>query len=153
VRIGAHWCASVRTLLFINDLARYRPAVITKAARHRKKTLALSDRYRLKGFLVTYRPETRRRQMNILDRIEARFAETKTACKLYATPASATKVAEREVAQLNEAHGTDIGCEYILVFVPSQQKFTVVFNFSRWLQRYNTGTYLGWFAQRGFFSI
>ncbi len=46
--------------------------------------------------------------MNILDRIEARFAETKSACKLYATPASATKAAEREVAQLNKAHGTDI---------------------------------------------
>ena len=91
--------------------------------------------------------------MNILDRIEARFAETKTACKLYATPASATKAAEREVAQLNKAHGTDIDCEYILVFVPSQDKLTIVFNFTKWINRYNNGTYLGWFSQRGFYSI
>jgi hypothetical protein len=91
--------------------------------------------------------------MNILDRIEARFTETKTACKLYANPASATKAAEAEVAKLNKAHGTDIDCTYFVVFVPSQQKMTVVFDFSGWVQRYNNGTYLGWFAQRGFYSI
>ena len=91
--------------------------------------------------------------MNVLDRIEARFAETKSACKLYASAVSAAKTAEAEVAKLNKAHGVEIDCPYVVTFVPSQQKFTVVFNFSRWLQRYNTGTYLGWFAQRGFFSI
>ena len=91
--------------------------------------------------------------MNILDRIEARFTETKTACKLYASAASATKAAEAEVAKLNKAHGTDIDCTYFVVFVPSQQKMTVVFDFSGWVQRYNNGTYLGWFAQRGFYSI
>ena len=107
------------------------------------------------------RKETR---MNILDRIETRFAETKTACKLYASAASAAKTAEAEVAKLNRAHSVEIDCPYVVTFVPSQQKFTVVFNFSRWLllykenmrrmkQRHNTGTYLGWFAQRGFFSI
>ena len=91
--------------------------------------------------------------MNILEKIETRFTETKNACKLYATTASATKAAEAEVAKLNKAHGVEIDCPYIVTFVPSQQKFTVVFDFTRWLQRYNTGTYLGWFAQRGFFSI
>ena len=91
--------------------------------------------------------------MNILDRIEARFTETKNACKLYATTASATKAAEAEVVKLNKAHGTDIDCTYFVVFVPSQQKMTVVFDFSGWVQRYNNGTYLGWFAQRGFYSI
>ena len=91
--------------------------------------------------------------MNILDRIEARFTETKTACKLYATPASATKAAEAEVAKLNKAHDTNIDCPYVVTFVPSQQKFTVVFDFTRWLLRYDNGTYLGWFSQRNFFSI
>ena len=91
--------------------------------------------------------------MNILDRIEARFTETKNACKLYATTASATKAAEAEVAKLNKAHGVEIDCPYIVTFVPSQQKFTVVFDFTRWLQRYNAGTYVCWFADRNFFSI
>lgn len=91
--------------------------------------------------------------MNILDRIEARLTETKNAYKLYATTASATKAAEAEVAKLNKAHGVEIDCPYIVTFVPSQQKFTVVFGFTPWLHRYNTGTYLGWFAQRNFFSI
>jgi hypothetical protein len=91
--------------------------------------------------------------MNILDRIEANFARTKTACKLYATPASATKAAEAEVAKLNEAHGTDIDCAYLVTFVPTQQKYTVIFDFTGWLTRYGTGTYIGWFAQRNFFSI
>ena len=91
--------------------------------------------------------------MNILDRIEARFTETKTACKLYADTAAATKAADREVAKLNKAHNVEIDCPYIVTFVPSQQRFTVVFDFTRWLQRYDNGTYLGWFAQRNFFSI
>jgi hypothetical protein len=91
--------------------------------------------------------------MNILDRIEDRFTETKAACKLYADVDKATKAADREVDNLNKAHGTDIDCEYFLVFVPSQEKLTVVFNFSKWLNHYGTGTYLGWFAQRKFFSI
>ncbi len=91
--------------------------------------------------------------MNILDRIEARFTETKSACKLYADADKATKAADREVAKLNEAHGTDIDCDYFLVFVPSQDKLTVVFNFSKWLNRYGTGTYVGWFANRNFYSI
>ncbi len=91
--------------------------------------------------------------MNILEKIETRFTETKSACKLYATAASATKAAEAEIAKLNKAHSTDIDCDYVLVYVPSQDKLTVVFNFTKWLQRYNAGTYLGWFAQRGFFSI
>tara|TARA_R100001163_G_C5029976_1_gene170460 strand:+ start:652 stop:927 length:276 start_codon:yes stop_codon:yes gene_type:complete len=91
--------------------------------------------------------------MNILEKIEARFTETKTACKLYASAASAKKAAEAEVAKLNKAHDVDIDCDYLLVFVPSQDKLTVVFNFSGWMHRYNNGTYLGWFSQRGFFSI
>ena len=91
--------------------------------------------------------------MNILDRIESRFTETKTAYKLYANTASATKAAEAEVARLNKAHNVGIDCPYIITFVPSQQKFTVVFDFTRWLERYNAGTYIGWFALRGFFSI
>lgn len=96
------------------------------------------------------RKETR---MNTLEQIEARFTETKSACKLYKTVASAKKAAEAEVAKLNKAHGTNIDCDYVLVHVPSQDKLTIVFNFTKWLQQYNTGTYLGWFAQRGFFSI
>lgn len=91
--------------------------------------------------------------MNILDRIESRFTQTKTACKLYANADLAAKVAEREIAKLNAAHGTDILCLFIVTFVPSQQKFTVVFDFSQWLSTYGNGTYLGYFADRGFFSI
>ena len=91
--------------------------------------------------------------MNILDRIESRFTETKTACKLYADTAAATKAADREVAKLNKAHDTDIDCLFIITFVPSQQKFTVVFDFSQWVSTYGNGTYLGYFADRGFFSI
>jgi hypothetical protein len=91
--------------------------------------------------------------MNILDRIERRFTETKNACKLYATADGADKAAKREVAMLNAAHEVDIDCPYIITFVPSQEKYTVVFDLTRWLHQYGTGTYLGWFAQRNFFSI
>jgi len=91
--------------------------------------------------------------MNILDRIEARFTETKTACRLYRTAGSAAMAGDREVAKLNEAHGTDIDCTYFVTFVPSQQEYTVVFDFSGWLRQYDNGTYLGWFAQRNFYSI
>jgi hypothetical protein len=90
--------------------------------------------------------------MNILDKIEARFNETKSACKVYATVSGATKVAEREVAKLNAAHGVEIDCPYIITFVPSQKKYTVVFHLSVWLNCYGTGTLVTWFANRGFFS-
>ena len=92
-------------------------------------------------------------EMNVLEKIETRFTETKTACKLYVDAASASKAAERAVAELNEGHNANIDCAFIVTFIPSQQKFTVVFDFSRWLMEYGTGTYLGWFADRKFFSI
>ena len=91
--------------------------------------------------------------MNILDKIEARFIETKSACKVYTTVASATKVAEREVAKLNAAHGVEIDCPFIITFVPRQKKYTVIFELSVWLNRYGTGTLVAWFAHRGFFSV
>ena len=91
--------------------------------------------------------------MNILDKIEARFNETKSACKVYATVSGATKVAELEVAKLNAAHGVEIDCPYIITFVPSQKKYTVVFHLSVWLNCYGTGTLVAWFAHRGFFSV
>ena len=91
--------------------------------------------------------------MDILNKIERRFTETKSACKLYVDTDKATRAADREVAKLNKAHNTNINCPYIVTFVPSQNKFTVIFNFSNWLSNYGTGTYIGWFAQRNFFSI
>ena len=91
--------------------------------------------------------------MDILSTIEARFTQTKAACKLYSNADIATKTAEREVAKLNKDHGTDIECPFIVTYVPSQDKYTVVFNFTHWLSNYGTGTYIGWFAARKFFSF
>ena len=92
--------------------------------------------------------------MNILDRIEARLRENKGAVKLYKTATSAEKVAEKEVKNLNDRHADreDCRCDYIITYVPSQAKYTIIFHFTPWI-RAAGGTYVGWFANRNFFSI
>lgn len=90
---------------------------------------------------------------NILNRIEDRLAENKSSVKTYASYSTAHTVAENESNNFEKWNGTDVGMEYVVVMLPKTHRWTVIFNMSKWIQRANTGTYVGWFAQRGFFSI
>ena len=90
---------------------------------------------------------------NLVAKIEARLTENKASVKTYTAYDSAVTVDEQQSSGFNEFNGTDVDVEYIVVFLPTTQRWSVVFNLSKWSMRANTGTYIGWFAQKGFCSI
>jgi hypothetical protein len=90
---------------------------------------------------------------NLIDSIEERLAENKSGVKTYKTYATAYSTAEELATKFETANDTDVGMQFMVVMLPKTQRWTVVFNLSRWIQMSNRGTYLGWFATKGFFSI
>lgn len=90
---------------------------------------------------------------NLIASIEDRLEENKSSVKTYQTYATAWATAEKLANQFETNNGTDVGMQFMVVMLPKTQRWTVVFNMSRWLSMANTGTYLGWFSQRGFFTI
>ena len=90
---------------------------------------------------------------NITQKIEARLAENKNGVKTFASHQFAEARGEKLSAEFNQYNGTDTNFDHIVVFLPHVKRWTVIFNLTQWSARSNTGTYLGWFAQKGFFSI
>ena len=90
---------------------------------------------------------------NLVANIEARLAENKTSIKSYVAYDTAAKVGVELSKQFNTANGTDTPVQFIPVCLPSTGRWSVVFNLTNWSAMANTGCYLGWFAQKGFFSI
>ena len=85
----------------------------------------------------------------LLNRINQRLTETKSPCKLYATESSADKaglkVAEK-VAKHFSQHGQEhiIPADYIVIYIPSIQKWTPCINLTALLSRRDAaGGYLG----------
>ena len=91
--------------------------------------------------------------MTIIETIEARLTENKSDTKTYKTYERANATAAKLADQFEAYNGVKVGVEYTVVMLPNVGRWTVVFNLTKWLNRANTGTYLGWFAQKGFFSI
>lgn len=92
--------------------------------------------------------------VDLLTKIENRYKENKAAIKLYKTTVTAQKFAEQYADSFNRYNGTEIPVEYIILYVPAAEAYTVVFNMSKWMHHPKaTGTYLAWFAQQGFWSI
>lgn len=90
---------------------------------------------------------------NLVTEIEARLAENKSSVKTYASFGAAHKVGEKLGSEFNAVNGTDVPVMFIPVFLPETKRWSVVFNLTSWSTKSGTGTYLGWFAQKGFFSI
>ncbi len=83
---------------------------------------------------------------DLVSRIEERLTETKSPCKLYATEASAEKAAEQWVLKGAEYFGiTPNNVRYVIVFVPSIQKYTVCFDTSHIFGTKGCGGYVGFF--------
>ena len=91
--------------------------------------------------------------MNILEKIENRLTENKSSVKLYTTPEAAHRTAIKENELLKKAHNTSIDCDFTVTYIPSRKKYTVIFQFSQWSQKYDNGTYLFFFSDRKFFSV
>lgn len=91
--------------------------------------------------------------MNITQAIIDRLTENKSSIKTYADYDRAIKTGEELGAQFETWNGTDVGMDFIVVYIPTVKRYTVVFNMTNWSARSKTGTYLGYFANKGFFSI
>ena len=90
---------------------------------------------------------------NIVKLIEDRLDENKTAVKTYASPQFAEARGEKLGNRWNEIQGTQVPVQYIPVFLPRRKRWTVVFNLTAHLRSTNTGGYIGWFSDQGFFTI
>lgn len=90
---------------------------------------------------------------NAIEKIEARIAENKSSIKTYADHGGAVRAAGRELKKWEADYGNSHPMEFIEVFLPNVQRWTVVFNMTKWLNASQSGCYLGHFAQRGFYSI
>jgi hypothetical protein len=90
---------------------------------------------------------------NITQIIEERIQESKNSVKTYQRHEKAEEMG-RELAQAFEQwNNTKVGVRYIVTYLPNRQRWTVIFDLSNWSAKSKQGTYLGWFAQKGFFSI
>jgi len=90
--------------------------------------------------------------MNILERMEERLNENKSAFKTYATAQAASKAIEKKIAQVAAFHGKPADMDYMTMLLPSVNRFAVIVDFSAWMRKYETGGYVGEFAQAGFWS-
>lgn len=93
---------------------------------------------------------------NIVARIEARLAENKSSVRTYASPQMAQgrgHVLSQKAATyfLGDDSGFE-GPDYVLVYLPSVKRYTIVFLLSSFITRHNTGGYLGIFADENFFT-
>lgn len=91
---------------------------------------------------------------NHTDRIVMRLEENKTSIKQYASYEKAAKVAESEIARLNEIHGNPpYPMWYLVLYVPSTGKFTPVFQVGKYFRENNLGGFIAELATRGFYTI
>lgn len=93
--------------------------------------------------------------MNHTQRIIDRLEENKSSIKTYATYESAVTTAEKmatftaDYFGLPENHST---MSYIIVGLPSG-RFTIIFQLSQFLKDNNTGGYIVFLAEKGFYCI
>jgi len=90
--------------------------------------------------------------MNILDRMETRLEENKTAFKTYATAKAAAKAVEKKIAEVADFNGLPADIDYMTILIPSVGRYAVMVNYSEWMRKYSIGGYVGAFAVSGFWS-
>ncbi len=92
--------------------------------------------------------------MNLITKIEERLLENKSGTKTYKTYESAENVGSKlslEYAEFNSVTHDSVG--YIVVYLPNVGRYTVVFQMMAFWTKHRIGGYVGWFAERGFFTI
>lgn len=91
---------------------------------------------------------------NHTDRIIKAFEENKKAMKSYNTYKAACKTAELKALECSKFNGFEENrVRYIVVFIPTIERYTIIFSFSEFLTNNNLGGYLGHFSSQGFYSI
>ncbi len=90
---------------------------------------------------------------NLIAKLEKSIAENKNCVKTYKSYAAAEKAAEKHSEDFETYNDTKIQMIYIIVCIPSTGHWTPIFNLSTWSASSGQGTYLGFFAVRGYMSI
>lgn len=90
--------------------------------------------------------------MNILERMEERLNENKSAFKTYATANAASKAIEKKIAQVAAFYDKPADMDYMTMMLPSVGRFAVIVDFSAWMRKYEVGGYVGEFSASGFWS-
>lgn len=91
--------------------------------------------------------------MNLVNDIQDRLTENKSSVKTYKSFDSASKVGQDLGSKFAAAFGYDDAVGFIVVFLPTIARFTVVFQQMAWFSKHQEGGYVGHFANKGFFSI
>ena len=91
--------------------------------------------------------------INIVKQIEDRLTENKSSIKTYASHQFAEARGENLGKRWMQIQDTDVPIQFIPVFLPRLKRWTVVFNLTTHLRSSNTGGYIGWFSDNGFYSI
>ena len=91
--------------------------------------------------------------MELVNKIEARLTENKASVKTYKTYESAGKVGLKLGTEFARMYGYDDNVHYIVTYLPTIGRYTVVFRMMDWFAKHKEGGYLGHFADKGFFTI
>jgi len=91
--------------------------------------------------------------MELVSKIEERLAENKTSIKTYKTYEAASKVGLKLGTEFAHVRGYNDNVHYIVTYLPTTGRYTVVFRMMDWFSKHKEGGYIGHFANAGFFSI
>lgn len=91
--------------------------------------------------------------MNLTQRIEDRLAENKTSIKTFKAYDTAVQRADAIVERAKAWAESAADMDYVIVYLPSTDRWTAVFMFSSFMARTKSGGYIGWISDDGFMSV
>jgi alkylation response protein AidB-like acyl-CoA dehydrogenase len=99
---------------------------------------------------IASNPSIEAKLADAVARIEARLLETKTPCKLYSSSLRASAAAAKVTdAAMRYFGAKSVTCYYVRI--PSVNRYATVYDLTSLLNKH--GGYVGFFADRGFYSI
>ena len=99
---------------------------------------------------IASNPSIEAKLADAVARIEARLLETKNPCKLYSSSLRASAAAAKVTdAAMRYFGAKSVTCYYVRI--PSVNRYATVYDLTSLLNQ--NGGYVGFFADRGFYSI
>ena len=89
---------------------------------------------------------------NLIDKIEARYAENKNSFKTYATYKNAERAIIPQLLEVAVMHDLPMDMVYMPVQIPSCGRWTVVVMYASWMKKHDLGAYVFEFSSRGFWQ-
>lgn len=90
---------------------------------------------------------------NVTAQIEARLMENKTAVKTYASHQFANSNGQKVADAAKVYYDAAGDLRYLVVFLPTFKRYTVVFLFGEFMRSNNVGGYVGFVNDKGFYTV